>query len=550
MNRKICYLILLLVQVLGALFQVFMILSGEPGNGENPPIIWLSILQILLWLLIQVFLTVKIWKDQGKQEGLLIYALFLVLSIFWPQEVPIALFGTEVVMRLSQLPTLAIVLIMINKVEWPRLRSLVGQEGTWYPIVPLVSFGISILQLVDRIPVVLRLWTILDHSKSDFYWRLFEGVDQEVLLVILLSSFFVIKSQKVLFVLSCLYACYYLPSVLIDLLVLKTTSPIPFYHSVISLYLVYRQKESLQKLFGARSSALSDQEGAACGDEEEAAEQLESQRGSDEVSSGNKDSSSLLSDLLSYPKRYGYPNVFVLMKEKLVIAPLVMLFGNQSSDRSERVVTKGLVAWQERPTVDVTVEQDNNSQQSLETSREPLNRNLSKEENASSPYSYLFALPKWLGLTYYGLGFVGLILTGTFAFMIFYATSIHLILFTIGFVSTQFALAIDSRLLWASACIFNGLSAVYGLLWPLQILSFCLAMDVLLGAFFWVKRPKILRKIVFDKKKGSIIVIESLFVISLRHLQQRGHLLLQHLRMLGEAFSRKLCGRSFLFQAF
>ena len=490
MNRKICYLILLLVQVLGALFQVFMILFGEPGNGENPSIIWLSILQILLWLLIQVFLTVKIWKDQRKQEGLLIYALFLVLSIFWPQEVPIALFGTEVVMRLSQLPTLAIVLIMINKVEWPRLHSLVGQEGTWYPIVPLVSLGISVLQLVDRIPVVLRLWNILDHSKSDFYWRLFEGVDQEVLLIILLSSFLIIKNQKVLFVLSCLYGCYYLPSVLIDLLVLKTTAPIPFYHSVISVYLIYKQKESLQKLFGARSSALSDQEGVASGDEEEVAERLESQRGSDEVSSGNKESSSLLSDLLSYPKRYGYPNVFVLMKEKLVIAPLVMLFGNQSSDRSERVVTKGLVAGQERPTVDVTVEQDNNSKQSLETSREPVNGELSKEENASSPNSYLFALPKWLGLTYYGLGFVGLILTGPFAFMIFYATCIHLILFTIGFVSTQFALAIDSRLLWASACIFYGLSAVYGLLWPLQLLSVCLAIDVLLGTFFWVKRPK------------------------------------------------------------
>ena len=490
MNRKICYLILLLVQVLGALFQVFMILSGAPGNGENPSIIWLSILQILLWLLIQVFLTVKIWKDQGKQEGLLIYALFLVLSIFWPQEVPIALFGTEVVMRLSQLPTLAIVLIMINKVEWPRLHSLVGQEGTWYPIVPLVSLGISVLQLVDRIPVVLRLWNILDHSKSDFYWRLFEGVDQEVLLIILLSSFLIIKNQKVLFVLNCLYGCYYLPSVTLDLLVLKTTSPIPFYHSVISLYLVYRQKESLQKLFGTRSSALSDQKGDACGDEEESAERLESQWGLDDVISGNKESSSLLSDLLSYPKRFGYPNVFVLMKEKLVIAPLVMLFGNQSSDRSERVVTKGLVAGQERPTVDVTVEQDNNSKQSLETSREPVNGELSKEENASSPNSYLFALPKWLGLTYYGLGFVGLILTGPFAFMIFYATSIHLILFTIGFVSTQFALAIDSRLLWASACIFYGLSAVYGLLWPLQLLSVCLAIDVLLGTFFWVKRPK------------------------------------------------------------
>lgn len=490
MNRKICYLILLLIQVFGSLFQVFMLLSGEPGNGENPSIIWLSIIQIVLWLLIQVFLTVKIWKDQGKQEGLLIYALFLVLSIFWPQEIPIALFGTEVVMRLSQLPTLAIVLIMINKVEWPRLHSLVGQEGTWYPIVPLVSLGISVLQLVDRIPVVLRLWNILDHSKSDFYWRLFEGVDQEVLLIILLSSFLIIKNQKVLFVLSCLYGCYYLPSVMLDLLVLKTTAPIPFYHSVISVYLIYKQKESLQKLFGARSSALSDQEGVASGDEEEVAERLESQRGSDEVSSGNKESSSLLSDLLSYPKRYGYPNVFVLMKEKLVIAPLVMLFGNQSSDRSERVVTKGLVAGQERPTVDVTVEQDNNSKQSLETSREPVNGELSKEENASSPNSYLFALPKWLGLTYYGLGFVGLILTGPFAFMIFYATSIHLILFTIGFVSTQFALAIDSRLLWASACIFYGLSAVYGLLWPLQLLSVCLAIDVLLGTFFWVKRPK------------------------------------------------------------
>lgn len=489
MNRKICYLILLLVQVLEALFQVFMLLSGEPGNGENPPIIWLSIIQILLWLAIQVFLTVKIWKDQGKQEGLLLYALFLVLSIFWPQEVPIALFGTEVVMRLSQLPTLAIVLIMINKVEWPRLRSLVGQEGTWYPIVPLVSFGISILQLVDRIPVLLRLWNILDHSKSDFYWRLFEGVDQEVLLVILLSSFLIIKNHKVLFVLSCLYGCYYLPSVTLDLLVLKTTAPIPFYHSVISLYLVYRQKESLQKLFGTRSSALAEREGVASGDKEEPAERLDSQRSSDKVSSGNKESSSLLSDLLTYPKRYGYPNVFVLMKEKLIIAPLVMLFGNQSSDNGEGVVTKGLEYGQERPTVDVTLEQDDNSNQSFENSRQPINEVLTNKGNASSLYSYLFALPKWLGLTYYGLGIIGLFLTGPFAFILFYATGIHLVLFTIGFVSSQFASAIESRILWASASIFYGLSAVYGLLWPLQILSFCLTIDVLLGACFWRKRP-------------------------------------------------------------
>lgn len=493
MNRKICYPILLLVQVFGSLFQVFMLLSGEHGNGEIPPIIWLSIIQIVLWLAFQIILTVTIWKHEVKPEGLLPYALFLVLSIFWPQEAPIALFGTEVVMRLSQLPTLAIVLIMINKVEWPRLRSLLGQEGTWYPIVPLVSLGISILQLVDRIPVLLRLWNILDYSKSDFYWRLFEGVDQEVLLVILLSSFLIIKNQKVLIGLSCLYACYYLPSVLIDLLVLKTTAPIPFYHSVISLYLVYRQKESLQKLFGTRSSALADQEGDECGDEEEPAEWLKSQKSSDEVSSGNKESSSLLSDLLSYPKRYGYPNVFVLMKEKLVIAPLVMLFGNQSSDRSERVVTKGLEAGQERHTVDVTLEQDDNGNQSFENSRQPVNGVLTNKGNASSFYSYLFALPKWLGLTYYGLGIIGLLLTGPLAFIFFYATCVHLILFTIGFVLTQFALNIDSRLLWSTSSIFYVLSVVVGLILPLQLLSFSVFIVVILGAIFWEKRPTVLR---------------------------------------------------------
>lgn len=493
MNRKICYPILLLVQVFGSLFQVFMLLSGELGNGEIPPIIWLSIIQIVLWLAFQIILTVTIWKHEVKPEGLLPYALFLVLSIFWPQEAPIALFGTEVVMRLSQLPTLAIVLIMINKVEWPRLRSLLGQEGTWYPIVPLVSLGISILQLVDRIPVLLRLWNILDYSKSDFYWRLFEGVDQEVLLVILLSSFLIIKNQKVLIGLSCLYACYYLPSVLIDLLVLKTTAPIPFYHSVISLYLVYRQKESLQKLFGTRSSALADQEGDECGDEEEPAEWLKSQKSSDEVSSGNKESSSLLSDLLSYPKRYGYPNVFVLMKEKLVIAPLVMLFGNQSSDRSERVVTKGLEAGQERHTVDVTLEQDDNGNQSFENSRQPVNGVLTNKGNASSFYSYLFALPKWLGLTYYGLGIIGLLLTGPLAFIFFYATCVHLILFTIGFVLTQFALNIDSRLLWSTSSIFYVLSVVVGLILPLQLLSFSVFIVVILGAIFWEKRPTVLR---------------------------------------------------------
>jgi membrane protein len=470
-----------------------MFLSGEPGNGESPPIIWLSILQIVLWLAIQVFLTVKIWKVEVKAEGLLPYAFLLVLSIFWPQEVPIALFGTEVVMRLSQLPSLAIVLIMINKVEWPRLRSLVGQEGTWYPIVPLVSLGISILQLVDRTPVVLRLWNILDHSKSDFYWRLFEGVDQEVLLVILLSSFLIIKNQKVLIGLSCLYACYYLPSVLIDLLVLKTTAPIPFYHSVISLYLVYRQKESLQKLFGMQPSTHTDKEGTASGNEEATDEWLESQSSSYKESENGYAYSSLLATFLSLPKRLGYPNYFSLIREKLFIAPLVKLFGNHSSDNGEVAVTQGLEAGQEQPTVDLAVEQDNNSKQSFENSRQPVNGVLTNKGNASSLYSYLFALPKWLGLTYYGLGIIGLLLTGPLAFIFFYATCVHLILFTIGFVLTQFALNIDSRLLWSTSSIFYVLSVVVGLILPLQLLSFSVFIVVILGAIFWEKRPKVLR---------------------------------------------------------
>ena len=66
MNRKICYLILLLVQVIGALFHVFMILLGEPGNGENLPVIVLSLLLLLLWLTFQVILTVSIMKRMMK----------------------------------------------------------------------------------------------------------------------------------------------------------------------------------------------------------------------------------------------------------------------------------------------------------------------------------------------------------------------------------------------------------------------------------------------------------------------------------------------------
>ena len=493
MSRQFWYGLLLLVQVLGAAYQGFLLLSGYTGIGENHPVIGFSLTQILLWLSFQVSLTVLVMRNEERIEGFLPYSVLLALSMFWPEALPIGIYGSGFMVVCFQILSFAILMFLIGKVDWVRLCSSIRKENTWYPMLPLVSLGISILQLVDRIPVLLRLWNILDHSKSDFYWRLFEVVDDEVLLIALLTSFLIMKNKKFLVIVTCLYCSFYVPSVLLNLLVLKTTSPIPFYHSVISLYLVYRQKESLQKLFGTRSSVYTDNDGAASEDEEESAERLESQWGSDEVISGNKESSSLLSYLLSHPKRYGYPNVFVLMKEKLVIAPLVMLFGNQSSDNGEGVVTKGLEAMQERPTVDVTLEQDDNSNQSFENSRQPVNGVLTNKGNASSLYSYLFALPKWLGLTYYGLGIIGLLLTGPVAFIFFYATCVHLMLFTIGFVLSQYALNIDSRLLWSTSSIFYVLSVVVGLILPLQLLSFSVFIVVILGAIFWEKRPKVLR---------------------------------------------------------
>ena len=493
MSRKFWYGLLLLVQVLGAAYQGFLLLSGYTGIGENHPVIGFSLTQILLWLAFQVSLTVLVMRNEERIEGFLPYSVLLALSMFWPEALPIGIYGSGFMVVCFQILSFAILMFLIGKVDWVRLCSSIRKENTWYPMLPLVSLGISILQLVNRIPVLLRLWNILDHSKSDFYWRLFEVVDDEVLLIALLTSFLIMKNKKFLVIVTCLYCSFYVPSVLLNLLVLKTTSPIPFYHSVISLYLVYRQKESLQKLFGTRSSVYTDNDGAASEDEEESAERLESQWGSDEVISGNKESSSLLSYLLSHPKRYGYPNVFVLMKEKLVIAPLVMLFGNQSSDNGEGVVTKGLEAMQERPTVDVTLEQDDNSNQSFENSRQPVNGVLTNKGNASSLYSYLFALPKWLGLTYYGLGIIGLLLTGPVAFIFFYATCVHLMLFTIGFVLSQYALNIDSRLLWSTSSIFYVLSVVVGLILPLQLLSFSVFIVVILGAIFWEKRPKVLR---------------------------------------------------------
>lgn len=493
MSRKFWYGLLLLVQVLGAAYQGFLLLSGYTGIGENHPVIGFALIQIGLWLAFQVSLTVLIMRNEERIEGFLPYSVLLALSMFWPEALPIGIYGSGFMIVCFQILSFAILMFLIGKVDWLRLCSWIRKENTWYPILPLVSLGVSILQFVDRIPVLLRLWNILDHSKSGFYWRLFEVVDQEVLLVILLTCLLVLKNQKVLFVLSCLYGCYYLPSVTLDLLVLKTTAPIPFYHSVISLYLVYRQKESLQKLFGMQPSTHTDKEGTASGNEEATDEWLESQSSSYKESENGYAYSSLLATFLSLPKRLGYPNYFSLIREKLFIAPLVKLFGNHSSDNGEVAVTQGLEAGQEQPTVDLAVEQDNNSKQSFENSRQPVNGVLTNKGNASSLYSYLFALPKWLGLTYYGLGIIGLLLTGPLAFIFFYATCVHLILFTIGFVLTQFALNIDSRLLWSTSSIFYVLSVVVGLILPLQLLSFSVFIVVILGAIFWEKRPKVLR---------------------------------------------------------
>lgn len=489
MARKFWYGLLFLVQILGTAYQGFLLLSGYTGIRENHPVIGFALTQIVLWLAFQVTLTVLVMKNEERIEGFLPYTFLLALSMFRPEELPIGIYGSGFMVVCFQILSFAILMFLIGKVDWGRFCSSIRKENTWYPMVPLVSLGVSLQQLIDRIPVVLRFWNIMDHSKPDFYLNLFKVVDQEVLLVILLTCLLAIKNKKFRFVLSCLYCSFYLPSVLLHLLVLKTTFPIPFYHSFISLYLIYRQKESAQKMFGMQSSAYTDKEGTASGDEEAPAEQLESQRSLVGAISSSKESSSLLSDLLTFPKQYGYPTIFSLIKEKLLIVPLVKLFGNQSSDRGKGVGTKGLEFGQERPTVDVTLEQDDNSKQSLETSKEPVNDVLTYEGNESSIYLHFFALPKWLGLAYYGLGIIGLILTGPFAFIFFYATCVHLILFTIGFLLTQLALAVDSRTLWASASIFYGLSAVYGLLWPLQILSLCLTIDVLLVACFWRKRP-------------------------------------------------------------
>jgi len=44
-----------------------------------------------------------------------------------------------------------------SEMDRVRLCSSIRKEHSWYPIVPLVSLGVTILQFLGRIPVVLRL---------------------------------------------------------------------------------------------------------------------------------------------------------------------------------------------------------------------------------------------------------------------------------------------------------------------------------------------------------------------------------------------------------
>ena len=44
-----------------------------------------------------------------------------------------------------------------SEMDRVRLCSSISKENTWYPIASLVSLGVTIQQLLDRIPLVLRL---------------------------------------------------------------------------------------------------------------------------------------------------------------------------------------------------------------------------------------------------------------------------------------------------------------------------------------------------------------------------------------------------------
>jgi hypothetical protein len=83
MARKFWYGLLFLVQMLGAAYQGFLLLSGYTGFGENHPVIGFALTQIVLWLTFQLSLTLLVMRNEERIEGFLPYTLLLVLSMFW-----------------------------------------------------------------------------------------------------------------------------------------------------------------------------------------------------------------------------------------------------------------------------------------------------------------------------------------------------------------------------------------------------------------------------------------------------------------------------------
>ena len=83
MTRKFLYGLLFLVQMLGAAYQGFLLLSGYTGIEENHPVIAFALTQIVLWLAFQVSLMLLVMRNEERIEGFLHYTLLLVLSMFW-----------------------------------------------------------------------------------------------------------------------------------------------------------------------------------------------------------------------------------------------------------------------------------------------------------------------------------------------------------------------------------------------------------------------------------------------------------------------------------
>ena len=134
-----------LFKFLGVAYQGFLLLSGYTGIGENHPVIGFSLTQILLWLAFQVSLTVLVMRNEERIEGFLPYSVLLTLSMFWPEALPIGIYGSGFMVVCFQILSFAILMFLIGKVDWLRLCSSIRKENTWYPMLPLVSLGISIL---------------------------------------------------------------------------------------------------------------------------------------------------------------------------------------------------------------------------------------------------------------------------------------------------------------------------------------------------------------------------------------------------------------------